>query len=288
MTVIIDGKQLANDFNESLKLKVNKIAQLKKGAPGLAVILVGDDPASHAYVNTKIKKAKEIGINIYSYILPASITQRALKAKIENLNQDRTVHGILVQLPLPEHFNQFDIINTIDHKKDVDGFTVYNIGLLNSWHDCLEPSTPQGVLMLLKKYLGDDLSGKKAVVIGRSIIVGRPMASILIRENCSVTLFHSKSIDIEDYCKDADILISAIGKPLSIDDKYIKPGACVIDVGITRHEGKLCGDIHFEKVAPIAGYITPVPGGVGPMTVSCMLSNTIKAMCQQKEINLDV
>ncbi|MFI4955379.1 MAG: bifunctional 5,10-methylenetetrahydrofolate dehydrogenase/5,10-methenyltetrahydrofolate cyclohydrolase, partial [Gammaproteobacteria bacterium] len=170
--------------------------------------------------------------------------------------------------------------------KDVDGFTVRNVGLLHSNRDCIEPSTPKGVMILVKKVLGDNLSGKKAVVIGRSLIVGRPMASMLLKEDCTVTILHSKSYDIIEECKSADILISAVGNPEFIDEKYIKPGACVIDVGITRVEGKIKGDVNFESVSKVAGFVTPVPGGVGPMTVACMLENTVRAACKIKGIKL--
>jgi methylenetetrahydrofolate dehydrogenase (NADP+)/methenyltetrahydrofolate cyclohydrolase len=205
---------------------------------------------------------------------------------IERLNKDSAVNGILVQLPLPEHLTQNIIIDSINPDKDVDGFTVYNVGRLNTWQDCLEPSTPQGALILIKSVLGDDLSGKKAVVLGRSLIVGRPMASILVRESCTVTLLHSKSKNIESECKNADILVSAIGSPGFITANLVKQGACVIDVGITRVGDKIVGDVDFNKVSDVAGFLTPVPGGVGPMTVICMLMNTIKSCLKQNNIVL--
>ncbi len=283
---IIDGKAFANKFCNELKQTVQLLKDKHNVIPGLAVVLVGDDPASHVYVKNKIAKAKEIGINIFDYILPAAASQRIIKAKIENLNNDQRTHGVLVQLPLPNGIDQYDIIDSIDPIKDVDGFTTRNIGLLHSSRDCLEPSTPQGCLMLIKSVMGNDLSGKKAVVVGRSIIVGRPMATMLLRENCTVTTLHSKSYNIAEECKTADILIAATGQKEMITANLIKSGACVIDIGITRHEGKLYGDVKFDEVKEVAGFITPVPGGVGPMTVACMLSNTVKAACIQKKIKL--
>jgi methylenetetrahydrofolate dehydrogenase (NADP+)/methenyltetrahydrofolate cyclohydrolase len=282
--IIIDGKKLANNLCEKLK---SLILDLKDHniVPGLAIVLVGNDVASHIYVNNKVKKAKEIGINIFENFLPENTSEEEILELIESLNNNDKVNGIIVQLPLPKHINQFKVINKINYKKDVDGFTVENIGLLNSWQECLEPSTPRGILLLLKHCLGDDLSGKKAVVLGRSIIVGRPMTSLLIRESCTVTLLHSKSLNVERECKDADILISAIGQPNIITPNLVKQGACVIDVGINRVNDKLVGDVEFERVSKIVSYISPVPGGVGPMTVACMLENTIKALHMQKGIN---
>ncbi len=283
---IIDGKAFANNFCNELKQTVQLLKAKHNVIPGLAVILVGDDPASHVYVKNKIVKAKELGINIFDFVMPAAASVRIIKAKIENLNNDLKVHGILVQLPLPQGIDQYDIIDSIDPIKDVDGFTTRNIGLLHSSRDCLEPSTPQGCLKLIKSVMGEDLSGKKAVVVGRSIIVGRPMATMLLRENCTVTTLHSKSYNIKEECKTADILIAAAGQREMITADLIKPGACVIDIGITRHENKLYGDVKFDEVKEVAGFITPVPGGVGPMTIACMLSNTVKAACIQKKIKL--
>lgn len=283
---IIDGKSIASNYAASLRAKAEALKSQYKIQPKLAVILVGNDPASQIYVTNKVNKGIEIGIKVDRYNFPDTISQDELVAKIKSLDSDKSVHGILVQLPLPEHLDQNAVINTISAPKDVDGFTVQNIGLLNSWQDCLEPSTPQGILILIKKALGDNLVGKKAVVLGRSLIVGRPTASILVRESCTVTLLHSKSQNIEDECKTADILISAIGSPLFIKANLIKPGACVIDVGIRRIEDKIYGDVDFESVSKVAGYITPVPGGVGPMTVICMLANTLKACCIQNGIEL--
>lgn len=279
--VIIDGKKVAQELCNELTSRIIAFDKEYKVAPCLAVVLVGDDPASHIYVKNKIKKGREIGIKVLDFILPANTTPQTLKAKLEDLNQNKFVHGILVQLPLPEHINQNEIINMIDPRKDVDGFTVMNIGLLNSWQDCLEPSTPQAVLRIIKQTVGEDLSGKKVVILGRSLIVGRPLSTILIRESCTVTLLHSKSVNIKEECTRADILVSAIGHPGYITSDLVKDGACVIDVGITRVDDKIYGDVDFASVSQVAGLITPVPGGVGPMTVACMLANTVKAAYQQ-------
>lgn len=283
---IIDGKLIAKELYDKLRDKINLLKEKNNLVPGLAVILVGEDPASQIYVKNKIIKAKELGVNIFEFIMPDSTSERTLKSKIEALNNDRKVHGILVQLPLPDHIDQNQIINTIKSEKDVDGFTIQNVGLLNSWQECLEPSTPQACNILIKRVLGENLSGKKAVILGRSLIVGRPLSAILIRENCTVTLLHSKSLNIIDECRDADVVISATGNPHSVKSDLLKRGAVVIDVGITRLEsGKIVGDVDFNDVIDKVSYITPVPGGVGPMTVACMLSNTVKAACLQNDIN---
>lgn len=278
---IINGIEQAASLCKNLKLRADEKKQKYNAVPCLAAILVGNDPASHIYVNNKMKRANELGFSIISHFLDHQTLQDDLLILIAKLNLNPNVHGILLQLPLPKHLDQFKSINAISAIKDVDGFTAQNVGMLNLWQDCFEPSTPQGVLILIKLYLGDDLSGKKAVILGRSVIVGRPMVSMLIRENCTVTLLHSKSLNIEEECRSADILISAIGVPNFVDSSFVKPGACVIDVGITRIEDKIVGDVDFESVSAVAGFITPVPGGVGPMTIACMLSNTYKAMCKQ-------
>ncbi len=284
--VIIDGKKIADEEALKLSAKVKLLESKHNVIPGLAVVLVGNDPASHIYVASKVRRAKEVGISIFQHLLPGNVTQNEVLELIERLNKDSAINGILVQLPLPEHLTQNIIIDSINPDKDVDGFTVYNVGRLNTWQDCLEPSTPQGALILIKSVLGDNLSGKKAVVLGRSLIVGRPMASILVRESCTVTLLHSKSKNIESECKNADILVSAIGAPGFITANLVKQGACVIDVGITRVGDKIVGDVDFNKVSDIAGFLTPVPGGVGPMTVICMLMNTIKSCLKQNNIVL--
>jgi methylenetetrahydrofolate dehydrogenase (NADP+)/methenyltetrahydrofolate cyclohydrolase len=284
---IINGREFALKYLEKLKQDIVTLKDKHNLIPGLAVVLVGEDPSSLIYVKNKLKRAQEIGVNIFEHMLPEKISQKALIAKIEHLNNDHRVHGILLQLPLPEHLNTNEIVNIIDPEKDVDGFTVKNIGLLNSWQDCLEPCTPKGTLLLLKSIFGPDLSGKKVAIIGRSAIVGRPMGSMLLRENCTVTMLHSKSLNIEKECKEADILISATGRPKLVKASWVKEGACVIDVGIIRVNGKLYGDVDFDEVSKVAAYLTPVPGGVGPMTVACMLGNTVKAACSQKKISLN-
>lgn len=281
---IINGKERADKLCVELKAKIEILFAKHRVIPGLAVVLVGDDPSSIIYVQNKIKKAKEIGINIFDITFPSTISERILKAKLEQLNNDQRVHGVLLQLPLPSSLDKFEILDTINSDKDVDGFTTRNIGLLHSGRECLEPCTPRGAMILIKDALGNDLSGKKAVVVGRSMIVGRPMASMLLKENCSVTVLHSQSVDIEKECKEADILISAVGQPNLIKASMVKEGACVIDVGITRSEGKLHGDVMYDEVSKVAGFITPVPGGVGPMTVACMLENTVMAACKLKNI----
>lgn len=283
---IIDGKAFAASYAIELLAKLKELKQKHHIVPGLSVVLVGDDPASLIYVKNKIKRAEQLGMHVFFYHLPANTSQKILTAKIEHLNNDILTHGILVQLPLPAHLDAFAITNLIDHKKDVDGFTIHNTGMLNLWQDCLMPCTPQGALLLIKKVLGNELYGKKAVVIGRSTIVGRPMSSMLIRESCSVTVLNSHSLNLLEECRSADIIVSATGNANMIKANWVKPGACVIDVGIIRVEDKLYGDVDFEEVKQVAGYLTPVPGGVGPMTVICMLANTIKAACMQKNIVL--
>jgi len=285
--ILVDGKHLAENICNELNNKIIKLEIKYKIVPGLAIVLVGEDTASQIYVRTKLRKAKEIGIKSFEYFLPNSITEDILINILEELNANNEVNGIILQLPLPKHIDQHKVINTISYLKDVDGFTVQNIGLLNSWQDCLEPSTPHGIIALIKNYLGEDIAGKKVVVIGRSIIVGRPLTSILIRESCTVTLLHSKSVNIENECKNADILISAVGQRNIVTANLVKKGAFVIDVGINRINDKVVGDVDFASVSKVAGYITPVQGGVGPMTVACMLENTLKALCMQKGINYD-
>ncbi len=280
---IIDGKKLSSQVDQASKRAISALLE-KHITPKLAVILVGNDPASHVYVNNKIRSAQTLGIEIISHILPEHTTQTELLDIISNHNMLDT-NGILLQQPLPAHLDTNYITNRITYTKDVDGFTIYNVGLLNSWMPCLEPSTPNGALMLIKSVLGSDLSGKKAVVLGRSLIVGRPMCSILIRESCTVTLLHSKSTNIGEECRNADIVVSAIGKPGIIKSEYIKDGACVIDIGITRVEGKLYGDVDFDNMKDRNIYITPVPGGAGPMTVACMLNNTVRACFNQNGLD---
>ncbi len=281
---IIYGAEYAEKLYSKLHAKLAELAQ-HNIVPGLAVLLLGDDPASLVYVRNKVMKAEQIGMKVTFFHLPADTSARILLNKIEHLNNDIRVHGILVQLPLPEHINADDVINAIEPEKDVDGFHVNNVGKLALWQDCLQPCTPQGIIMILRDIFKEQgLAGQKAVVIGRSRIVGRPLANMLIRENCTVTVMHSHTHNPAQEARTADILISATGSPGLVKGDWIKPGACVIDVGIVRIGDRLYGDVDFAAAQQVAGYLTPVPGGVGPMTVACMLSNTIKATCMQKKM----
>ncbi len=276
--MVIDGKQLAEELRNRLKEKISKIDIKKK--PGLTVILIGEDPASQIYVKNKEKFANEIGINSKVLRFNTDITEEKLKDEIKKLNLDENVHGILVQLPLPKHINQRDIIETIDPKKDVDGFHPINVGNLSSGNDAMIPCTPLGCFYLIKKVV-KNLSGLNAVVIGRSNINGKPMTQLLLRENCTVTIVHSKTKNIEAICKNADLVVAAVGIANMVKADWIKKDAVVIDVGINRLEvdgkKKLVGDVDFENVKDKVKAITPVPGGVGPMTIACLLENTLKA-----------
>jgi methylenetetrahydrofolate dehydrogenase (NADP+)/methenyltetrahydrofolate cyclohydrolase len=255
--------------------------------PGLAVVLVGEDPASQVYVRNKGKQTIECGMNSYEHKLSADTTQEDLLALLDQLNADPAVHGILVQLPLPGHLNEDLVINRIDPAKDVDGFHISNVGLLATGQKAMVPCTPLGCLMMLRDRHGS-LSGMNAVVVGRSNIVGKPMGQLLLRDSCTVTIAHSRTKNIEEICKQADIVVAAVGRPEMVTGDWIKPGATVIDVGINRidapekGEGKtrLVGDCHFDSCAEVAGAITPVPGGVGPMTIACLLANTVTACCR--------
>lgn len=283
---IIDGKE----FAASVRTKVaDRVAALKEEqgiTPGLAVVLVGEDPASEVYVRNKGKQTIEVGMNSYEHKLPADTAEADLLKLIDELNNDPAVHGILCQLPLPGHLDEDLVINSIDPSKDVDGFHISNVGLLGTGQKSMVPCTPLGCLMMLRDHHGS-LSGMNAVVVGRSNIVGKPMANLLLRDSCTVTIAHSRTKDIEALCKTADILVAAVGRPEMITGDWVKEGATVIDVGINRiphpeKEGKnkLVGDVHFESAAAIAGAITPVPGGVGPMTIACLLANTLTACCR--------
>ncbi|CAL7962343.1 Methylenetetrahydrofolate dehydrogenase / Methenyltetrahydrofolate cyclohydrolase [Alphaproteobacteria bacterium] len=282
---LIDGKMYAAQVLVRVQREVQYLKQNHDVVPGLAVVMVGDNEASKIYVNLKVKRAAEVGITSYLHRLDANTSEWQLIELLEELNAQQHVHGILLQLPLPPHIDTFKALNTIHYKKDVDCFTIHNVGLLHSWKPILEPCTPQGIMILLKNTL-EDFNGKKAVVIGRSIVVGRPIAAMLLRENCSVTILHSYSHNIDTECASANILITAVGHPSLVKKEWVKPGACVIDVGTSKVDGKICGDVDFAEVSKIPCYITPVPGGVGPMTVACLLSNTIKALCHQHNIAL--
>ena len=284
---LIDGKAFAALIREKVATHVARIKEAQGVTPGLAVVLVGDDPASEVYVRSKGKQTVEAGMNSFEHKLPVDTTQEALLELIETLNADQSVHGILVQLPLPSHLDESLVINAIDPAKDVDGFHISNVGLLATGQKSMVPCTPLGCVMMLRDQLGD-LSGKDAVVIGRSNIVGKPMAQLLLRESCTVTIAHSRTKDLPEVVKRADIVVAAVGRANFVQGDWIKPGATVIDVGINRipaperGEGKsrLVGDVNFAAASEVAGAITPVPGGVGPMTIACLLANTLTACCR--------
>ena len=290
---IIDGKGFAENLRKKIAAQVSVLKEKHGITPGLAVILVGEDPASQVYVRNKGRQTLESGMNSYEFKIPPTVTQAELIKKINSLNKDKDVHGILVQLPLPKSIDERAIINAIAPEKDVDGFHVINVGKLSTGQsDGMVPCTPSGCMMLLKD-VATDLSGKIAVVIGRSNIVGKPMAQLLLRENCTVIMAHSRTKDLEAECRRADILISAVGVEEIVRGEWIKPGAVVIDVGINRVQTcdgnyKLSGDVCFEEVAKVASAVTPVPGGVGPMTIACLLNNTLKAACLQNKVEIPV
>ncbi len=280
-TKIIDGRLYANELMYIAGERLKRLKEIDGLVPGLAVVMVGDNPSSQIYVNLKVKKAEAIGIKSMVFHLQDSATEIEILELISGLNNNSAVHGILVQMPLPKHLDQYTILNAVDPAKDVDGFTAHNVGLLQYWHCDLVPCTPQGIMILLKKTLGN-IGGAKAVVIGRSLIVGRPTATLLLRENCTVTIMHSQSNNVAAECRTADIIVAAAGQPKMVKGSWLKPGCCLIDVGITRLNGEnLVGDVDFEDVQGIAGYVTPVPGGVGPMTLACLLGNTLVAAKKQ-------
>ncbi|MFQ5983918.1 MAG: bifunctional methylenetetrahydrofolate dehydrogenase/methenyltetrahydrofolate cyclohydrolase FolD [Alphaproteobacteria bacterium] len=284
---VIDGKAFAANLRATIARQVAVLKQRHGLTPGLAAVLVGDNPASRVYVRNKGKAMTEAGMNSREIHLPASTSQAELLAKVNELNADPEVHGILVQLPLPEQIDSLAILNAVDPAKDVDGFHVANVGRLVTGQDSLISCTPLGCLMLLKDGVGE-LKGLEAVVVGRSNIVGKPMAQLLLKEHCTVTVAHSRTRDLKDVCRRADILVAAVGRPRMVKGDWVKPGATVIDVGISPVEenGKtrLVGDVDFEEVRKVAGAITPVPGGVGPMTIACLLHNTLRAACQQHDV----
>ena len=285
MTNIINGKDIAKNLRNELKNEIDNL-KIKIGKiPGLAVVQVGNVAASSVYVKAKTKSAKEVGIEVFDHHLPDEITQEDLLKLVNTLNNQYNVNGILVQLPLPKHINEQAILDSIHPDKDADGFHPLNVGKLSIASDndesLLVPCTPYGCLIMLKG-LGIDSSGKNAVVIGRSNIVGKPMAQLLLKESCTVTIAHSKTTDIEDVCRNADIIVAAVGRPKMVKGDWIKKGAIVIDVGINRitievegeEKNKLVGDVDFDEASKNASAITPVPGGVGPMTIACLLRNT--------------
>jgi methylenetetrahydrofolate dehydrogenase (NADP+)/methenyltetrahydrofolate cyclohydrolase len=288
---IIDGKAFSATVRERVAQHVQSLREDNGITPGLAVVLVGEDPASQVYVRNKGKQTLECGMNSYEHKLADNISEEALLDLVKQLNNDPAVHGILVQLPLPGHLNEDMVINAIDPAKDVDGFHISNVGLLGTGQDAMVPCTPLGCLMMLREQHGS-LSGLNAVVVGRSNIVGKPMANLLLKESCTVTIAHSRTRNIEALCRTADILVAAVGRPEMVTADWIKPGATVIDVGINRidaperGEGKtrLVGDVEFKGASEKAGAITPVPGGVGPMTIACLLANTVTACCRANDI----
>ncbi len=279
----IDGKAFAALLRERVGALAGQFEHKAGRKAGLAVVLVGEDPASQVYVRSKGKQTVEVGMNSYEHKLDADTSEADLLALIDRLNNDPAVHGILVQLPLPKHLNEDLVINSINPAKDVDGFHISNVGLLATGQKSMVPCTPLGCLMMLRDHFGS-IAGKNAVVIGRSNIVGKPMAQLLLRDSCTVTIAHSRTKDLADVVRKAEIVVAAVGRPEMVPGDWIAPGATVIDVGINRIErdGKtvLVGDCHFESCAEVAGAITPVPGGVGPMTIACLLANTLTAACR--------
>ena len=289
---IIDGKAFAAGLRKTVGAEVARIKSDHGLTPGLAVVLVGDDPASAVYVRNKGEQTREAGMQSFEHRLPADTSEAEVLAIVEQLNTDDAVHGILVQLPLPDQINEQKVLTAINPNKDVDGFHVTNVGRLWTGGDALVPCTPYGCLLMLKDRLGD-LSGKRAIVVGRSNIVGKPMAALLLGESCTVTIAHSRTKDLPQRCREADIVIAAVGRPNMIKGDWIQPGATVIDVGINRIDApekglkedgtpktRLVGDVDFAEASEVAGAITPVPGGVGPMTIACLLRNTVVAACR--------
>ncbi len=290
MAKIIDGKQFAADLRGKMTTQIASLKEQHNIVPGLAVVLVGEDPASQVYVRNKGKQAKECGINSIEHKLDESTDEAFLLNLIDEMNQDPAINGILVQLPLPKHIDSDKVLNAIDPAKDVDGFHPINVGLLSTGGKGMIPCTPLGSLMMLQDYHGD-LTGMNAVVVGRSNIVGKPMFNLLLQQSCTVTVAHSRTKNIEEVVREADIVVAAVGVPELVKGSWIKPGATVIDVGINRIETdegktKLVGDVEFESAVEVAGAITPVPGGVGPMTIACLLYNTMVAACRHNNVDM--
>jgi methylenetetrahydrofolate dehydrogenase (NADP+)/methenyltetrahydrofolate cyclohydrolase len=280
---IIDGKAFAEGLRERVAAEVAELKAKHGLIPGLAVVLVGEDPASQVYVRNKGVATEAAGMLSVTHRLEASTSEAELLALVERLNADPTIHGILVQFPVPAHISQAAVVATISPDKDVDGLHVINAGRLASGLPALTPCTPLGCLMLIRDVLGQNLAGKRAVVIGRSNLVGKPIAQLLLQADCTVTIAHSRTIDLPAVCREADILVAAVGRAQMVKADWIMPGACVIDVGMNRIPGKepgktrLVGDVDFAEALEVAGAITPVPGGVGPMTIACLLQNTLTA-----------
>ena len=283
---LIDGKAAAAALREKVAVEVARFREATGRAPGLAVVLVGEDPASAVYVRSKGKATREAGMESFEHKLPATTSQDDLLTLVDQLNADPSVDGILVQLPLPPQIDERVVITRIDPDKDVDGFHPVNAGRLATGLPGFVPCTPLGCLMLLRQTLGD-LSGKSAVVIGRSNIVGKPMALLLLGDSCTVTVAHSRTRDLPDVVRQADIVVAAVGRPEMVKGDWLKPGATVIDVGINRVEGGLVGDVDFASASAVAGAITPVPGGVGPMTIACLIRNTFVSACRTEGVTFD-
>lgn len=279
MAKILDGKLMAEDLTKDQTRRVAELAA-KGVIPGLAVVLVGEDPASQIYVRNKGIACETVGVHSKTIRLPQSASQDEVIAAVDELNADDSIHGILVQLPLPGHLDEAAVLARILPQKDVDGFHISNAGKLFSGQSGVVPCTPKGIIHMLKQG-GVDLAGKDAVVIGRSNIVGKPAAMLLLNENCTVTICHSRTQNLKEHCRRADILVAAIGKPRFVTADMVKPGAAVVDVGINRVDGKVVGDVDYEAVSEVAGYITPVPGGVGKLTISMLIENTLEAACRQ-------
>ena len=286
---IIDGKAFAASVRQKVASKVADLKETHSVTPGLAVVLVGEDPASQVYVRSKGKQTIEVGMNSFEHKLDVDTPEEVLLALIDELNSDPIVHGILVQLPLPNHLDESLVTNHIAPEKDVDGFHIANVGLLGTGQQSMVPCTPLGCLLMLRDYHGS-LSGKNAVVIGRSNIVGKPMAQLLLNESCTLSIAHSRTEDLADVVRRADIVVAAVGRSEMVPGDWIKPGATVIDVGINRVDAgdaktKLVGDVDYASCAAVAGAITPVPGGVGPMTIACLLANTVTACCRINNVS---
>ena len=290
---LIDGKAFAAGLRARVAAQVRALKENHNLTPGLAVVMVGEDPASQIYVGNKARLTEEVGMKSVQHTLPADTSQKQLLTLVEGLNADPAVHGILVQLPLPDQIDEAAVLAAVDPAKDVDGFHVINAGKLSTGAPGLVPCTPLGCLMLIKDVLGDDLSGKRALVIGRSNIVGKPMAQLLLAENCTVTIAHSRTEDLAGEAARADILVAAVGRARMVRKDWIKEGAVVIDVGMNRlppeepgKKGELCGDVDFDGAKQVAAAVTPVPGGVGPMTIACLLQNTVTAACALNDVDV--
>ncbi|RYH01148.1 bifunctional methylenetetrahydrofolate dehydrogenase/methenyltetrahydrofolate cyclohydrolase FolD [Salipiger sp. IMCC34102] len=276
---VIDGKAFAANVREKVATHVTRLKDEHGITPGLAVVLVGEDPASQVYVKSKGKMTKAVGMLSLEHRLDADAAEEEVLTLVADLNANPEVHGILVQLPLPKHMDEAKVLAAIDPEKDVDGFHISNVGLLGTGQKAMVPCTPLGCLMMLRAHHGS-LSGLDAVVIGRSNIVGKPMAQLLLGDSCTVTIAHSRTKDLADVVRRADIVVAAVGRPKMVTGDWIKPGATVIDVGINRTEDGLVGDVDYASASKVAGAITPVPGGVGPMTIACLLANTVTACCR--------